>query len=127
MNQEELKALEELEIDESELELILKQQNCKYDFPVVCISTTNAFFNGYAKDIVPPYIHWFTTSEYVVGLPAKTNEKNAYKTRKVWNEIVAHLPQNLRNHKKLANGHYKVYKYKDGFAFKRYEQIEKPV
>lgn len=127
MNSEELKLLEELEIDESELELISKTRNSKFDFPVIGISQQAVFFNRYAVDMVPPRIKWFTTSEYVIGIPAARDDRDGYITRKVWNEVVVHFPVPLRKQKKIKPGHYKLYKYKDGFAFKRYEQLEEPV
>lgn len=119
----EFEILDELQIDESELELILKQNFDMYNFPVVGISSDNAFFNRHAVSVVPDFIKWFTTSEYVIGLPAPANDKNAYKARRVWNKVVTHLPKDLKNNKKIGKGHYRVYKYKDGFAFKRYEPI----
>lgn len=116
---------EELQLDESEFELILKQNYDKYDYPVVGITNDNAFFNKHAVSIIPTRIKWFTTSEYVIGLPASENDKNRYKARRVWNEVVTHIPKDMKNNKKIGVGHYKVYKYKDGFAFKRYEQLDK--
>ena len=99
----------------------------EFDFPVIGISQQAVFFNRYAVDMVPPRIKWFTTSEYVIGIPAARDDRDGYITRKVWNEVVVHFPVPLRKQKKIKPGHYKLYKYKDGFAFKRYEQLEEPV
>ena len=127
--------LEEILIDE-ELDEIEKQCGYagKYSFPVVCVVSLNnktnkaLYFNAASNQIVPRAIKWSVSSNYVVGLPTTEDDKNGYLTRHYRHHntggIVAHLPSKLANEKKLKTGLYRLYKYKDGFAFKRYERIE---
>lgn len=118
--------IEEIELDE-ELELIEKTFGRKVDFPAVTLTQKSAqmYFNVYARDLVPDHINWSTTTNYVVGLPTNATDKDAFHARKSWkgNGVVCFCPVALLKEKKVKEGTYKVYKYKNGFAFKRYEPL----
>lgn len=120
--------IEMLEFDE-ELEVIEKLHNGflgKFGYPVVCFKNTFCCFNSECAPLVPENIKWAVSTNYVVGLPGKNEEKNTFRTRKRFDVTCAFFPSVLKNEKKLQDGYYKIYKYKDGFAFKRYEQLEEP-
>lgn len=119
-----------LDFNESELELIEKGNIAeKFDFPVIYFGKDACYFNKSAKRqlSIPRSINWFVSSEYVLALPAPENSKNAYRistlNSKGHGGTLGTFPHRLANEKKLKQGYYKLLKYKDGFAFKRYEQI----
>ena len=120
-----------LNFNESELELIEKGTIAeKFDFPVIYFGKETCYFNkrAYEQLRIPRSINWFVSPEYVLALPAPENSKNAYKINVVSTKSnscrLGTFPHKLANEKKLRPGYYKLLKYKDGFAFKRYEQIE---
>jgi len=69
---------------------------------------------------------WGVTSEYVVCVPTREGDPHAYMFRpaKAVDAYCARFPSSLSREKKIQIGTYKLYKYKDGFAFKRYEPIQ---
>lgn len=119
--------VEEIEnlIEEEEFEAICKNVS-KFQFPAIYLGKTfnQIVFNSYASELVPDYIEWFASTNYVIGIPAKANGKNAFKTWGPKKSRTACAPVALVKEKGLKPGYYKVYKYKNGFAFKRYEQLE---
>lgn len=122
---EEFEVLDELQLDGEEFELIRKRMESQFDEPVVTISSRQAYFNTLAADLVPERIRWYTTTNYVIGLPAEEDDKNGYIAKKANGAMIAFFPHKLRVEKKVKEGYYKIYKYKDGFAFKRYEQYKR--
>lgn len=121
--------MEELRIDFSpdDLEEIEKMYGSKFPFPVVHFGDSALFNRETSKaGLIGDAVKWFTTPEYVIGLPAKPNTANAFA---VWragrnkNCALAKIPAALSREKKVASGYYKLYKYKNGFAFKRYEPL----
>lgn len=114
-----------LDFDSDELEM-LKKFRQKYRFPVVHIGEVQMCFNAFASAVVPQRIQWFSTGEYFIALPAKANDKGAFivRTQRIWHECkVATVPIAMKE-KKIKSGYYKVYKYKDGFAFNRYQPLD---
>lgn len=114
--------IEELQIDEDELELIAKRLGTMFDDPVVSIGKKTAYFNYKSESIIPKRVRWYTTSDYVIGVEAADDDRNGYRVRKAHGATIAHVPTKLLKEKKIKTGYYKLYKYKTGFAFKRYEQ-----
>ena len=116
--------MEELEILE-EIETVKKMNGFmeKFDYPVVYFNKTFCCFNSKCT-FVPRFIRWGVTTNYIIGLPASKGDKDAYSARGKDGAVTAYFPSALKNEKKLKEGWYKLYKYKDGFAFKRYEPIE---
>lgn len=118
--------IEELNLDGEELEIIDKPfPGNRYGFPAVTFTESVAYFNKASKEIVPEFVEWAVTPDYVIGLKAKEGNRNAYKVRFVpeRNYEIAVFPTGLKREKKLKPGTYKLYKCKGGFAFKRYEPI----
>lgn len=112
---------EELVLDDVELEALSKEKH-SFQFPIVSVNKENIYFNSYAKELVPRYVNWFATPEYIIGLPANEDDNNAYKASHHKDSAITAIPYRLKQ-KKLRSGKYAVYKYKDGFAFKRYEPL----
>ena len=114
-----------IELNE-ELEAIRKKLLCKFKEPVAYLSDNRITFNKAASQVVPDRIEWFTSSSYVIGLPSKSMKKgySTFRHNKRASVRETAFPSELKNAKKVKNGYYKLYKYKDGFAFKRYEPLE---
>jgi len=119
--------MEELLIDLGELEEVEKFFTTSgLRIPVVHIGAAAVSFNRACHSLLGEAIQWFTTPEYVIGLQAKKGDKNAFLLHGDVNGCrihTAYIPAVLRREKKIGIGYYKLYKYKNGFAFKRYEQI----
>lgn len=121
--------IEEITLDE-EFELINKGGFISYDFPAVSVTDKIIYFNTKAGRYVPDLILWSTSTNYVIGMPTDKDNRNAYLVKRKKSKksegpyCVATFPTALKQEKKLHNGVYKLFKYKDGIAFKRYEQIE---
>ena len=126
--------MEDIEVlvltDDISLEDIFKQVN-KFDFPALTVTPhKQVCFNTAAgkTGLIGSHILWKVSTEYVIGLPATEKDKGAYvvwdnsKQRSV-NSKSATLPNVLATEKKIMPGSYKMLKYKDGFAFKRYERL----
>ena len=116
---------EDLEILEDELEVVEKNF-LKLNFPAVHVGKHVMYFNVIAKKVVPEWIEWHTTPDYIVGLPTDAKNKNSYHSRlsNRCNGLLTTFPSKLKTEKALQCGVYKIYRYKDGFAFKRYEKIK---
>lgn len=122
--------MEELCIDFNleDLELIKKLGSVNnYQFPAVFVGESGIWFNYFASPIVPNLIKWFSTGEYIIGLPGGEGERDCFKTHYVDKAKCSckatTFPADMKS-KKIKKGYYKVYKFKDGFAFKRYEPLE---
>lgn len=122
--------MEELNIDFNleELELIKKLAHMeKFPYPVALVGETAIGFNRYASPIVPKAIKWFCTGEYIIGLPGDKGDRDSFlshfvdRTRSACKSTA--FPADMKA-KKVKKGYYKVYKFKNGFAFKRYEPLE---
>lgn len=118
--------MEELDFDLGELEAIEKQIG-NFPYPVVHFGST-VYFNTKTRSILgnASKIRWFTTPEYVVCLPTEANDTKGFTLLHYKNGrlgLFGAFPVALRNDKKLSEGFYKLFKYKNGVAFKRYEPI----
>lgn len=122
--------MEELFLNVAELSELEEVQNRlrKFKFPVVHIGT-RVSFNRYCEPFLKDAIRWFVSTEYVIGVPAPRSGKNTFGVFVCFNEggsltqAYTHFPIALRTEKKIKKGYYKLLKFKDGFAFKRYEPI----
>jgi hypothetical protein len=116
-----------IEFDLGELEEIEKTFGSKFSYPVVHFGRTVVFNREADKaGLVGEAIRWFVATDYIVGLPAKRDSENAFSlkpTKRDCKSKFACFPVALFREKKVAPGYYKLLKYKDGFAFKRYEPI----
>ena len=119
--------MEELLLDLGELEEVEKFfTSSSLRIPVVHVGALAVSFNKACRELLGEAVRWFTTSEYVIGLPANRGDKNAFSLKTTASGACmrsAYIPAVLRREKKIGIGYYKLYKYKNGFAFKRYEQI----
>lgn len=118
--------VEELVLDAEELEIVEKYNMGYYNYPVLFVSGENVItFNSKAEPLLGEAITWFTTPEFVVGMPSKPGSKNSYVVRKYGSSsaIATTLPIVFKE-KGIKRGHRKIYKYKNGIAFKRYEILE---
>ena len=120
--------MEELFIELDELEEVEKMLRSNiFAFPAMHVGDGQCTFNRFCAPLLGEYVQWFTTPEYVIGLPAKKGERNAFKvqgTIVTGRCINTTFPIVLKTEKKIMSGYYKIYKYKNGFAFKRYEQLD---
>lgn len=99
----------------------------RFDYPVITIGEKTIYFNRFAEHLLKDAVRWATAGEYVIGLPCDRKASNAFAARKPATGApgkIAVFPSALRDEKKIQPGTYKLYKYKDGFAFKRYEPIK---
>jgi len=123
--------MEELKIDFDlgELEEIEKTFGRKFSYPAVHFGRS-VVFNGEAEKaglIGGEAIRWFVATDYIIGLPAKRDSENAFSLRLTGRKGKSKgtsFPIALLREKKLTPGYYKLLKYKNGFAFKRYEPLE---
>lgn len=119
--------MEELALDFTidELEAIEKYERA-FGFPSVYMGTDHAYFNTYASRHLRGVeaVCWFTTSEFVVFFPTTKDDPRGYSLRpNNGSSLATRFPSALRGSKKLKSGAYKLLKYKNGFAFKRYEPL----
>ena len=99
-----------------------------YPFPVAHIGDKVICFNSFASsaEIVPDYIRWTVTPNYIVAMPTRESDPAAFKTMSRNDRYCyksACFPAVMKNDKKVRKGFYKIYKYKDGFCMKRNEQL----
>ena len=115
--------IEELFLDDGiEFEEIEKYSS-RYRLPVVVVRDSIIYFNAKAAKYVPANLKFFATSEYFICLPTTPNATNGFKTFAVkGGGLQMHTPTALKE-KSIKPGVYNIYKYKDGFAFKRYEPL----
>lgn len=117
--------MDELQLDFSLDELeSLKKMSYRYAFPVIYVGKSSMLFNAHSAPIIPEKVKWFSTGEYIIGLPADASDMDAFTIRSYTGSIckATTLPAAMKE-KKVKKGCYKLYKYKTGFAFKRYEPL----
>lgn len=119
-----------LEFGLDELEVIEKLNNSTmFPFPVVHASKEMLIFNSLSEKYLPSsaWIKWFASTDYIIGIPAKQSDRNAFKIaypNKKRRCLTARFPDAMSKDRGLKEGYYKLYKYKDGIAFKRYEPLQ---
>lgn len=121
MNEE----LEMLELDGLDLEEI-ERATGRYPYPVVSVQKNFIYFNKAFSDLMNGngYIKFYTTPEYVILELLPEKKGNSFRLARTDSYRYAVIPVNLKE-KRLQIGPRKVYKCKRGFAFKRYELLEK--
>ena len=111
--------------DDEELEEILRVNHGYWElFPCITVCDHTFYFNRISNAIIPKRLKWFATSELIIGLPASEVDVNSFTVRNYTHSSgkVTTFPSFMQQ-KKIKHGVYKLYKYKDGFAFKRYEPL----
>lgn len=123
MNEE----FESLELDGLEFDEIEKAKGgAKYEFPTITLGEYTLYFNAafskFFEDV--EYVKFKASTEYVLIEPAKKRDRSTFRVNR-WTHAMrgTAYPANLKE-KKIKRGIYKIYRYKDGFAFKRYEPLE---
>ena len=118
--------LEELRAIDGDLELIARKA-ARYSFPTITVLDDHMYLNLYFVQLLGDvdYLSFGASSSYIVLKPANKASSTAFKLSrpKNFNGRIIIIPANLKE-KKLAKGVYKIYKFGDGFAFKRYERLE---
>lgn len=118
---------EELNIDLGNEMVEVPKHTRDRRFPTITINAKygRAFFSRSVENNIPAFIKWFLTKDYVVILPAKQTDENAYT---ISDSMTAGksttVPSFITKQNTIASGTYKLLKYKDGFAFRRYSPIE---
>ena len=123
--------MEEIDLGVDEPEEV-KRKLARFDFPVVTLTKDSKYFyaNLLAKKLFDSFkrVRFFTTPQYVIFSDAKGDTKNSFAIKECMNKgnatpyYMITCPTNLKE-KKLRPGYYKLYKCKQGFAFKRYEAL----
>lgn len=98
-----------------------------FTFPAVSVGDSHFYFNSATRRVVDinnnMKMRVFNTTNYVVFVPADENDPSAYainRTRDIGFDVT--LSRKLI--KKLPyKGTFKLYKYKDGWCFKKYEPL----
>lgn len=129
--------MEEIDLGSAELEEVQKTALFRFDFPAVSVTAGHSpyfYFNAAAKPLFEKFdkIKFFTTSEYIVFADGKGDWKNTFSVQERRPKpgskqcfspyYKATIPAAMKE-KKLQPGCYKLYKCKQGFAFKRYEPL----
>ena len=112
------------EMEEVELKFL-----ARIDFPFAYFGKQQISFNTLCSPVIEHMeaIRWYATGEYIIGLPASRSDKNSFYVRqntRSKNNYSTTVPASLRITKRIGEGYFRVYKYKDGIAIKRFEAIE---
>lgn len=130
--------IDELDLQPSEELTEIPKNFTKFSFPAVTICrrygeksanhSTILYFNAKTKPYLPDRVKWYVTSEYIIMMPSddpaawRINRNKMHGcTKATFAQAV--LPSEIAKEKRIKPGTYKLYKYKEGLAFKRYERI----
>lgn len=118
--------LEELQLDEELEDIFRCQTGFRFDFPVISVGGHHMYFNSISSDLIKDvkYVTIQTSPSYVIIRPAARLSTNAFTLTNTNTSVRAVVIPASLEEKKLKKAVYKLYKYKDGWAFKRYEPIE---
>lgn len=121
--------MEEIIINESELKEVARCRGYRPNkprIPMASVARHHISFNAEARYMIGNAIRWYTTSEYVIGLPCNPDDKNGFKVHDIKNGTgqTTTFPAELRNAKKIVPGQYKLEPYKNGFVFRRYKPFK---
>ena len=128
MNMNEEMELLNFEEDIEEIQKCLPSN--QYDFPVVSVSKNGLYLNYWTQKIIDKIgmnaVRFFTTTNYVILVPCKKGQSNAFSLCNSGNANGNYkwigMPKALEE-KKIKPGSYRLYKCKQGFCFKRYEPL----
>lgn len=94
--------------------------------PAVCVMKEGCYFNKKAGPSVPEHIRWFVNDEWVVLKPGRKDDRNSYGVwpiKSIPGAKHCRLPKQLEGAATFRGVH-KLYKTKDGLAFKKNEILE---
>ena len=101
-----------------------KRGKIKYSFPVITVRSNGyAYSNAAAGGIMPDYFKWFVNDEWCVLKACAKGTPRSYKTtrHKKWKNLYFRIPQEIGD--LPICGNHKLYKTKDGVAFKKHEFV----
>ena len=122
--------LEELNLDGLDLEEI-KRFMGGYPFPAITAARDYFYCNKPFSNLLTAkgynYIKFYITPDYVILSPSSEVVENGYKISHShgnvdWDVLTVKLPASMKE-KKIRTGVFKIYKCKQGYAFKRYEPL----
>lgn len=115
--------LEEIELDANPEPV--KRYFYKVEFPAITYrGNTLMYVNEKAADLFScEYVSISTTPEYVILRPANKYSALAFRVTPMKTGKMIRVPHDMKE-KKIARGIHRLYKYKDGYCFKRNEVIE---
>ena len=102
---------------------IRKHNNGRMPYPIPCvhIGKTVLSFPKKGREYAPRSFKWLVNDEWLVMQECKETSPRAWFTSKSSDgQIQCRVPAALKDDKKIIGLH-KIYKTKDGIAFKRYE------
>ena len=79
---------EELLLENEKLEPIERRKNHSIKIPMISVYNLTFGFNEAAAKIVPDYIKWYKTREYIIGLPTTEFDKDNYPVRKKYEKLL---------------------------------------
>ena len=119
--------MKEITLDETFQVVPIGKRGERYKFPAVCVDPEykRLYFNPFAAPILDKWTGYkFLTSTSIIAIvpaniadPEGASMTHCKRTRRTLN-----LPVGLAG-KMIAPGWYRLYKYRDGVAFKRYEPL----
>lgn len=114
-----------IDLDLEDLELVKKVTGGDgYPFPTISVGKVTCFLNKKAVPYVPEAFKWYVNDEWCVLKRCGKNEKNAYVPWQAKSTgMICRLPAQLEG-APTYRGTHKLYKTKDGVAFKKSEFIE---
>ena len=120
--------VEEITLDDSELLDIIPCANRKYSFPVITVTEHNLYYNSRCELLMNyDRIKFQLASNYLIIMPAALTDKKSFSLWKPYNGcggLISTMPTDLLCRKAIKPGVYRVYKYKNGIAIKRYDPLE---
>lgn len=121
---------QELIIDLDELEEVEKLfRSERFNFPVLKVCNGFCYFNKQSAPLLGDAIKWYTSTEYVIGLPGKRDDYNSFALQRKNGKrglriLSAAFPVQLAKEKKVQPGYYRLLRFRNGFAFKRYAPFD---
>lgn len=117
-----------IEIEEVELDLELLDEinklNNHVTFPAINIFKDTVYFNAAASKYVPTYFKWRINDDWCVLVASDSGDRNVYKSWKgPYEAILCRFPSEISPSYFMMKGLHKLYKTKNGIAFKRYEKL----
>lgn len=116
------------EVSISEEPVIAEREQRQLPFPAITYRDKDIlYFNTKTNPhLKSDYIRFAITSEYIIMLPVSADATDAYKISKMSHGSgkFVRVPVDVRN-KKIKVGVYRLYKFRDGLCFKRYEPLGK--
>lgn len=102
---------------------VIKRNNGSKPYPIPCvhIGKTVLSFSKKGREYAPRSFKWLVNEKWLVMQECKETEPSAWFTSKSGDgQIQCRVPSSLKDDKRIIGLH-KIYKTKDGIAFKRYE------